>query len=246
MVCQSNRGLEVFYQDQDQWDDYIYFLYFTRWWFQICFIFTATWGNDPIWLIFFRWVETTNQFTIKDQSNVSQYTIHESYMIYMYILYTYILVMRNEGPMGNVPVPLILWEGGFFVLFLFAIRFFWFRSNKHLRSHPCTPGRYPGPFTNSFWRNFFPCRGLGKSGVSSQGMWAKSLNTLSRWNRKSTMCGRTPVILKIARTLMATSMADSCLFLQVLIQKMYCLNPDAQCMKYMKYLPPFTPKTTKM
>ena len=32
----------------------------TRWWFQIFFVFTATWGNDPISLIFFRWVETTN------------------------------------------------------------------------------------------------------------------------------------------------------------------------------------------
>ena len=31
----------------------------TRWWFQIFFIFTPTWGNDPIWLIFFKW-ETTN------------------------------------------------------------------------------------------------------------------------------------------------------------------------------------------
>ena len=28
---------------------------------QILFIFTPTWGNDPIWLIFFKWVETTNQ-----------------------------------------------------------------------------------------------------------------------------------------------------------------------------------------
>ena len=28
---------------------------------QIFFIFTPIWGNDPIWLIFFRWVETTNQ-----------------------------------------------------------------------------------------------------------------------------------------------------------------------------------------
>ena len=27
---------------------------------QIFFIFNPTWGNDPIWLIFFRWVETTN------------------------------------------------------------------------------------------------------------------------------------------------------------------------------------------
>ena len=32
----------------------------TRWWFQIFFIFTPTWGNDPIWLIFFKGVETTN------------------------------------------------------------------------------------------------------------------------------------------------------------------------------------------
>ena len=32
----------------------------TRWWFQIFFILNPTWGNDPIWLIFFRWVETTN------------------------------------------------------------------------------------------------------------------------------------------------------------------------------------------
>ena len=28
--------------------------------FEILSIFTPTWGNDPIWLIFLRWVETTN------------------------------------------------------------------------------------------------------------------------------------------------------------------------------------------
>ena len=33
----------------------------TRWWFQIVFIFTPIWGRFPIWRIFFRWVETTNQ-----------------------------------------------------------------------------------------------------------------------------------------------------------------------------------------
>ena len=32
----------------------------TGWWFQIFFIFNLTWGDDPIWLVFFRWVETTN------------------------------------------------------------------------------------------------------------------------------------------------------------------------------------------
>ena len=34
---------------------------YSRWWFQIFFIFTPIWGRFPIWLIFFRWVETTNQ-----------------------------------------------------------------------------------------------------------------------------------------------------------------------------------------
>ena len=32
----------------------------TGWWFQIFCIFTPIWGNDPTWLIFFKWVETTN------------------------------------------------------------------------------------------------------------------------------------------------------------------------------------------
>ena len=36
-------------------------LSFRCWWFQIFFIFIPTWGNDPILLIFFKWVETTNQ-----------------------------------------------------------------------------------------------------------------------------------------------------------------------------------------
>ena len=36
---------------------------FTRWWFQNLFMFIPTWGDDPIWLNFFKGVETTNQFT---------------------------------------------------------------------------------------------------------------------------------------------------------------------------------------
>ena len=41
---------------------FVVFPWFPRWWFQVSFIFIPTWGNDPIWLIFFKWVETTNQF----------------------------------------------------------------------------------------------------------------------------------------------------------------------------------------
>ena len=36
----------------------------TRLFFQLVFIFTPIWGRFPIWLIFFRWVETTNQIKI--------------------------------------------------------------------------------------------------------------------------------------------------------------------------------------
>ena len=40
----------------------LYQFRFSRWWFQTFFIFTFIWGNDSIWLICFRCVETTNQF----------------------------------------------------------------------------------------------------------------------------------------------------------------------------------------
>jgi len=41
---------------------YIYLFIHTGWWFQRFFTFIPTWGNDPIWLIFFKWVETTNSY----------------------------------------------------------------------------------------------------------------------------------------------------------------------------------------
>ena len=38
--------------------------YYSGWWFQTFFFFTPTWGRFPNWLIFFRWVETNNQYSI--------------------------------------------------------------------------------------------------------------------------------------------------------------------------------------
>ena len=35
--------------------------FLARWWFQRFFIFIPTWGRFPIWLIFFKGVETTNK-----------------------------------------------------------------------------------------------------------------------------------------------------------------------------------------
>ena len=61
-------------------------LHITRWWSQVCFISIPTWGNDPIWLIFFRCVETTNQIILCAYTSVlSWFTF---YMIIYYSLYT--------------------------------------------------------------------------------------------------------------------------------------------------------------
>ena len=40
-------------------------IHLSGWWFQIFFIFTHIWGRFPFWLIFFNWVETTNQLYIQ-------------------------------------------------------------------------------------------------------------------------------------------------------------------------------------
>ena len=45
----------------------------TRWWFQI-FLFSSQFrGNDPIWLIFFRWVETTNWFAALNHLRIREF-----------------------------------------------------------------------------------------------------------------------------------------------------------------------------
>ena len=44
----------------------------SRWWFQRFFMFTLILGNDPVWLIFFRWVEATNQcFFFSEKGGIS-------------------------------------------------------------------------------------------------------------------------------------------------------------------------------
>ena len=47
----------------------------TRWWFQMFFIFTPIWGRFPFWLIFFRWVETTNQIIIWEYDWISTWRV---------------------------------------------------------------------------------------------------------------------------------------------------------------------------
>ena len=57
-------GLENFYLYLDIVIDIYIYVYIYRWWFDTCFTFALTWGDDPIYIIFFNWVETTNQIYI--------------------------------------------------------------------------------------------------------------------------------------------------------------------------------------
>ena len=51
----------------------------TRKWFQTFFIFNLTWGDDPMWLIFFKWVETTNQVRSKKKFHLKAGRILDVY-----------------------------------------------------------------------------------------------------------------------------------------------------------------------
>ena len=72
----------------------------TRWWFQICFIFTPIWGWFPIWLIFFKGVQTTNQkrpggkFPEKKRWTLFQVVIHTSILWYQ-------RTKKPRSPMGR-------------------------------------------------------------------------------------------------------------------------------------------------
>ena len=69
----------------------------TRWWFQIFFICIPIWGRFPIWQIFFRWVETTNQITLPyeqtwhelDMFNLSNLEMHD----FLHIVYILLIAM---------------------------------------------------------------------------------------------------------------------------------------------------------
>ena len=55
--------------------EFLSFNAYSRWCFQIFFIFIPTWGNDPFWLIFLKWVETTKPPT----STVIDFCCHDGF-----------------------------------------------------------------------------------------------------------------------------------------------------------------------
>ena len=74
---------------------------YTGWWFQIFLIFTPIWGRFPFWLIFFKGVTTTNQYSIYCIIlSISTYVIIFWNMVKyvnrcMYCIFIYTYVWRN-------------------------------------------------------------------------------------------------------------------------------------------------------
>ena len=98
MRCQQSCHMQM---DQSQWNSmfilqyllmYILYIY-TGWLFRTFFIFPNSWYDDPIWLIFFRGVETTNQYVY----NIYTYTYGRR------IIYDHQLVCANQIPEFLIP-----------------------------------------------------------------------------------------------------------------------------------------------
>ena len=53
------------------WQNWIMYNLQASWWFRMFYMFTPAWGDDPIWLIFFKWFETTNLQVFLDFGTVS-------------------------------------------------------------------------------------------------------------------------------------------------------------------------------
>ena len=76
----------------------------SRWWFQFFLVFTPIWGRFPFWLLFFRWVETTNKI----------YVYSKYFYLYIYILvYVYDIfvvgwehgIFDIKNPLGRSTIP---------------------------------------------------------------------------------------------------------------------------------------------
>ena len=68
-ISRWRRQRNPFSSHQDGTPWFFQFFFFaanllTGWWFGTFFIFPNSWDDDPIWLIFFRGVETTNQLIL--------------------------------------------------------------------------------------------------------------------------------------------------------------------------------------
>ena len=73
--------------------------YLASWWFQICFMFIPIWGRFPIWLICFKWVETTNQLEFFSQVMLYQQHPYHPYLL----LWRGALKLLEAGVLKNLP-----------------------------------------------------------------------------------------------------------------------------------------------
>ena len=71
----------------------------SRWWFQIFLIFIPTWGDDLIWLIFFRWVGTTNQSLWNDFGRIWEERSPDTE--WGWCVYLHLIIRQNYWNVGK-------------------------------------------------------------------------------------------------------------------------------------------------
>ena len=143
----------------------------TRWWFQLFFIFTPIWGRFPFWLIFFRWVETTNQYMCCFEGD---------------------FVHGFEGPMGfKSPLKTTIWiHMGDYMRILFIVSNHQTLANRRIPSvrscETLEPQKVEGFLLwDVKFKGFFHSHGSSLSGVtrclSLPGMSMELSNYLVSW-----------------------------------------------------------------
>ena len=84
----------------------VFGLTMARWRFQIFFIFTPIWGRFPFWLIFFKWVETTNQMgKVNGKShycNVISPISHSYHPLGLFSLFNYLSLILHKCVERNI------------------------------------------------------------------------------------------------------------------------------------------------
>ena len=111
MRCQQSCHMQM---DQSQWNSmfilqyllmYILYIYiYTGWLFRTFFIFPNSWYDDPIWLIFFRGVETTNQYVYiyihihmgEESSMTTSWFVQTRYRSF----WSLVITNGSQAPMG--------------------------------------------------------------------------------------------------------------------------------------------------
>ena len=155
-ILQPEQG--VFFRFIKNGPSGTFFLYpktISSWWFQRFFIFTHIWGRFPFWLIFFKWVETTNQICL-----CKHIVVHKDLVIFVPIGYLSSSKMALlQPPQGWGPLiinPIYTLYSGYIYIYciyiytqffqIFVILQVWFPKQTFVKFEFTPETRNPSPW----------------------------------------------------------------------------------------------------